>query len=94
MPAALLVNRFHIAWISIGRDARLFDIASLIRSIRRGSCNRAIGIVCGGAAVDLLPAAWEVGADAVVPDARAALDMAERWRMWQAEDEPALALVA
>lgn len=90
----LQANRFHIAWISIDETARQQDIVSCIRLVRRASRNRAIGVVCGGMELDPMPASWELGADAVAADARTALAVAERWRMWQGETEAPLAYVA
>jgi hypothetical protein len=90
----LHTNRFHIAWISIDETARQQDIVACIRMVRRASQNRAIGVLCGGMELDPMPASWELGADAVAADARTALAVAERWRMWQSETETPLAYVA
>ncbi len=89
----LQANRFHIAWISIDETARQQDIVACIRLIRRSSRNRAIGVVCGGMELDPMPASWELGADAVAADARTALAVAERWRMWQSEADMPIAYV-
>ncbi len=94
LAGVLQANRFHIAWISIDETAPQQDIVSCIRMVRRASRNRAIGVLCGGMELDPMPASWELGADAVAADARTALAVAERWRMWQSDVETPLAYVA
>jgi hypothetical protein len=94
LASLLQANRFHIAWISIDETARQQDVVSCIRTVRRASQNRAIGVLCGGMELDPMPASWELGADAVAADARTALAVAERWRMWQSEAETPWACVA
>jgi hypothetical protein len=89
LTTAVQRSRFHVGWIAVNETIRQTDIASMIRTIRRVSQNPAIGILCDCAGLDRLPAVWELGADVVVADARAALAASERWRMWQAEDERA-----
>jgi hypothetical protein len=87
LTTAVQRGRFHIGWIAVDETNRPADIAGMIRSIRRVSVNRAIGILCDCSAMDRLPAAWELGADVVVGDVRDALAASERWRMMQAETE-------
>ena len=89
LTTAVQRARFHVAWIAIDETIRQCDIAAMIRSIRRVSRNPAIGILCDCAGMERLPAVWELGADVVVGDARAALAASERWRMLQAESEGA-----
>jgi len=94
LAAVAQAEPFHIAWISIDDTTKRQDIVACIRTIRGASRNRAIGILCGGLTSEALPAPWDVGADAVSADARTALAVAERWRMWQADSEFAVAAVA
>jgi hypothetical protein len=94
LTTAVQRSRFHVAWIAIDETIRQCDIAAMIRSIRRVSQNPAIGILCDCAGMDRLPAVWELGADVVVGDARAALTASERWCMMQAGSEGAVAAYA
>ena len=74
---------FHVAWISISAGSRREDVASCTRLIRRASQNEAISVLCGCEPMAPIPFPCLVGADAIVPDAGAALVAAKRARMFQ-----------
>ena len=69
---------FAVAGISVGNDDRLDTVATLIRRVRRDSCNRGIGIMVGGRIFAEKPElAGLVGADATATDGRQAAPQAE-----------------
>jgi methanogenic corrinoid protein MtbC1 len=71
-----LVDRqwFAVAGFSLSSERFLDRLSSLIRSVRRHSCNRDIGVLVGGAAFLQRPdLVGQVGADAFAPDGRLAV---------------------
>lgn len=69
---------FAVAGISVGNDDRLDMVATLIRRVRRDSCNRGIGVMVGGRIFAEKPElAGLVGADATATDGRQAALQAE-----------------
>ena len=69
---------FAVAGISVGHHDRLETVAALIRSVRRESCNPAIGVMVGGRVFAEKPElAGLVGADATATDGRQAALQAE-----------------
>ncbi len=69
---------FSVIGLSVATDARLDDLAETIRAIRRGSRNRAIGIMVGGPVLVQRPElASIVGADATAADGPQAVLRAE-----------------
>ncbi len=79
-PVAVVRRQwFDIVGISVGIESRLDWLKSGISAIRQVSCNRAIGVMVGGAAFLAHPErAREVGADATVLDGREAPAIAEQ----------------
>ena len=94
LPVILQTHRWHVVYISMDHTMRQQDVVACIRMVWRHARNGGVGVLCGGLALEPLPAAWEFGADAVVSDCRSALVFAEKWRMWQAESELATASAA
>lgn len=79
--AARLVRqrRFDVIGVSASCDARLDAIATLIRDLRRASCNEEVSVLVGGPLfVEHPEYAAVVGADAGASDAREACRVAER----------------
>ena len=71
-------NWFAVVGLSVGSDSRLEDVAAIIRSIRSGSRNRAVGVLVGGPVLVTHPeVAGVVGADATAADGRQAVIQAE-----------------
>ncbi len=67
-------ERFDVVGISVSRADRLDPVAELVRTIRRRSRNRGIGVLVGGQGVARdLTLADAVGADAAARDGRDAL---------------------
>jgi methanogenic corrinoid protein MtbC1 len=68
---------FAVIGLSAGTEARLDDMAKMIRALRRASRNRAIGVIVGGAAFVGQPERVAVvGADACAHDGRHAVEQA------------------
>jgi methanogenic corrinoid protein MtbC1 len=71
-------HRFAVVGLSVGCDTRLDDVASIIRAVRVGSRNQAVGILVGGPLLNAKPdAAKLVGADATAIDGREAVEQAD-----------------
>ena len=69
---------FAVAGISVGNDDKLDGVAATIRTVRRESCNRGIGVMVGGRVFAEKPElAGLVGADATAIDGRQAALQAE-----------------
>lgn len=69
---------FAVAGISVGNNDQLDGVATLIRRVRRDSCNRGIGVMVGGRVFAERPElAGLVGADATAIDGRQAALQAE-----------------
>lgn len=78
VSGAVRKHWFAVAGISVGNNDRLEGVATLIRTIRRESCNRGIGIMVGGRIFAEKPElAGLVGADATATDGRQAALQAE-----------------
>jgi methanogenic corrinoid protein MtbC1 len=81
-PAAIMEvvrqNRFAVVGLSVGCEAGLEDVASIIRAVRSGSRNQSVGILVGGPVLSHNPdAAKLVGADATAIDGRHAVEQAD-----------------
>lgn len=75
---AVRQNWFAVVGLSVGCESRLEDVAAIIRSIRCGSRNRAVGVLVGGPVLVAHPeVARVVGADATAADGRQAVIQAE-----------------
>jgi len=71
-------NWFAVIGLSVGSDARVDDVAAIIRAIRHASLNRAVGILVGGPVLVARPElAVLVGADATATDGPMAVQRAE-----------------
>ena len=71
-------NWFAVVGLSLGSDSRLESVAATIRSIRRASRNRTVGVLVGGPVLRVKPElAFEVGADATAADGPQAVLRAE-----------------
>lgn len=69
-------DRFDVVGISVGSPARLDATARLVRTLRRRSCNRDLGVLVGGAAfAGETVRGVAIGADATALDGRQAV----RW---------------
>lgn len=69
---------FAVVGLSVGCDARIGKLPGIIRSLRRASCNRDIGVMVGGRVFAENPdLATMVGADATATDGRQAALQAE-----------------
>jgi methanogenic corrinoid protein MtbC1 len=72
-------NWFAVVGLSVGNDTRLDNVAAIIRSIRRVSRNRSVGILVGGPLLVTKPEiAAQVGADATAADGQEAVARAEQ----------------
>jgi len=70
---------FGVIGVSVSGDRCLSHLAPAIRSIRRESLNRAIGVMVGGRPfLDNPDLVTDVGADASATDARGAVEQAQR----------------
>jgi len=68
---------FAIAGFSLSSERFLDRLTSLIRSVRRHSCNRELGVLVGGAVFIQQPdLVGRIGADAFAPDGRMAVSRA------------------
>ncbi|WP_375408841.1 B12-binding domain-containing protein [uncultured Methylobacterium sp.] len=78
--AELVEHRwFAVAGLTVSCDRDLSGLADLIGSIRKRSCNRAIGIMVGGPVFIANPGlAVELGADATASNAPAAVVLAQK----------------
>jgi len=82
LVAAVRHDWFSLAGFSLSGEAKLRDLAALIRDVRQGSRNRAIAILVGGAVFRERPQlVAEVGADACASDGREAVRLAESMLM-------------
>ena len=71
-------NWFGLVGISVGSDLRLDTLARAVATVRRASCNPAVGLLVGGPVfVGHGDLAVMVGADATAADGRQAVDQAE-----------------
>lgn len=69
---------FAVLGISVGCETPLRSVAPAILAARRASCNRALGVMVGGALVNARPGlASLMGADATACDGRRAVSQAE-----------------
>ena len=69
---------FTLVGFSLSGDQRLDALASSIRSVRRASCNRGIGVLVGGPVFVGHPELVSlVGADATAQDGRQATQQAQ-----------------
>jgi methanogenic corrinoid protein MtbC1 len=69
---------FAVVGLSAGSEARLDALASAVRTVRRCSCNPAVGVIVGGAPFhDHAELARRVGADAAAADGEQAARLAE-----------------
>lgn len=70
---------FSVIGLSVGCESRIESVAPAIRSLRRASCNRGLGVMVGGPIInarpDLVPL---MGADATAGDGLHAVQQAER----------------
>jgi methanogenic corrinoid protein MtbC1 len=70
---------FSVIGLSVGCETRIESVAPAIRSLRRASCNRGLGVMVGGAIInaqpDLVPL---IGADATAGDGFHAVQQAEQ----------------
>ena len=70
---------FSVIGLSVGCETRIESVAPAIRSLRRASCNRGLGVMVGGSIInarpDLVPL---MGADATAGDGLHAVQQAER----------------
>jgi len=70
---------FSVIGLSLGCESRIESVAPAIRSLRRASCNRGLGVMVGGSVIntrpDLVPL---MGADATAADGIHAVHQAER----------------
>lgn len=77
-------NWFAVIGLSVGSEARVDDVAGIIRAIRSASLNRSIGILVGGPIFVAKPElAAAVGADATATDGPMAVLRAETMCSWQ-----------
>jgi MerR family transcriptional regulator, light-induced transcriptional regulator len=73
------LNWFAVVGLSVGSDLKLEEIGNLIRSIRRVSLNRQVGVLIGGPALLAKPELVRfVGADATAADGPEAVLRAEQ----------------
>lgn len=69
---------FDLVGLTVCADTPLEQVASVIGAIRRASCNRALGVMVGGAMfVDHPEWVTQVGADAIAVDGRQAILQAQ-----------------
>jgi methylmalonyl-CoA mutase cobalamin-binding subunit len=83
---AVAAQAFDLVGLSIGSTSRADGVPELCTELRRASCRPGLGILLGGPLFALpgLPAvAATWGADAVAPDARAAVALAAAWMTWR-----------
>jgi methanogenic corrinoid protein MtbC1 len=72
-------NWFAVVGLSVGNDTRLENLAAIIRTIRRVSRNRSLGVLVGGPPLVRKPEiAAQVGADATAADGQEAVARAEQ----------------
>jgi methanogenic corrinoid protein MtbC1 len=77
-------NSFAVIGLSVGSEARVDDVAAIIRAIRDVSLNRSVGILVGGPIFVAKPElAAAVGADATATDGPMAVLRAESMCSWQ-----------
>ena len=77
-------NWFAVIGLSVGSEARVDDVAAIIRAIRDASLNRSVGILVGGPILVAKPElAVAVGADATATDGPMAVLRAETMCSWQ-----------
>ena len=70
---------FSLIGLSIGCETRIETVAPAIRSLRRASCNRGLGVMVGGSIINARPdLAPLLGADATAGDGLHAVQQAER----------------
>jgi methanogenic corrinoid protein MtbC1 len=77
---ARLVRRewFSVVGVSVGCDARVSSVAQSIRSLRKASCNRSLGVMVGGPLLNGRPDLVQaMGADATACDGIGAVRQAE-----------------
>jgi MerR family transcriptional regulator, light-induced transcriptional regulator len=78
LAAMVAGHWFAVAGLSLGSEARLDELTATIRSVRRDSRNRSIGVMVGGPIFVAHPEyVARVGADAMAADARQATERAE-----------------
>jgi methanogenic corrinoid protein MtbC1 len=64
--------------LSVGCEVRVESLSAAIRSVRRASLNRSIGVMVGGPLFNKFPElVGQVGADASARDGRTAVQLAE-----------------
>lgn len=70
---------FSVVGLSVGCETRIESVAPAIRSLRRASCNRGLGVMVGGSIINARPDLVSlIGADATAGDGLHAVQQAER----------------
>lgn len=70
---------FDVVGLSIGSECHIDALASTVKAARRGSCNKGLVVLVGGAVVNLHPdIVRRVGADGTAADAATAIETARR----------------